>query len=508
MQQNVEPSVQLRERLSKDPSAILVEHVTGPKIRQQFAVAFEPQMQVHLAHCLMLINQGIISGEDGARILAGLLELYEQGPSAIEIDYALEDLYSHIERHLVRQLGADVAGRLHTARSRNDLGVTTWRIVLRNDLLHVREALHNLRAVVLDLAERYAETIMPGYTHSQHAQPITLGYYFAAFADVLARDARRIDAAYATNNCNPLGAAALTTTGFPIDRAQTTRSLGFDGLVENGYDAVASRDDAEEATCALAILGVHLARLAEDLFVWHTAEFGLVEFSDDYANVSSIMPQKKNPGLLEFVKKEAGHLIGSATQALAAIKGSWFTDASDASDGGNDPAMEACQTAVACLEVLAGALASMEVRADRMLHLARTGYGTMTEVADTIVRDSGISFREAHNIVGKTVVQALADDLAADELTHEMFERSSQELFGRPLGVTPEAIRDALDPTENIRRRTVQGGPAPAELGRMLRERRQALDADRQRLNADQTQVKEAREQLLTEARAAAQQVA
>src|SRR5690606_8219744 len=265
----------------------------------------------------------------------------------------------------------------------------------------------------LDLAERYAETIMPGYTHSQHAQPITLGYYFAAFADVLARDARRIDAAYATNNCNPLGAAALTTTGFPIDRAQTTRSLGFDGLVENGYDAVASRDDAEEATCALAILGVHLARLAEDLFVWHTAEFGLVEFSDDYANVSSIMPQKKNPGLLEFVKKEAGHLIGSATQALAAIKGSWFTDASDASDGGNDPAMEACQTAVACLEVLAGALGSMEVRADHMLHLARTGYGTMTEVADTIVRDSGISFREAHNIVGKTVVQALADDLAA-----------------------------------------------------------------------------------------------
>ncbi len=499
--------VQLRERLSKDPAAILVEHMSGPKIRHQFAVAFEPQMEIHLAHCLMLMQQEIIPQQDGATILGKLLELCDNGADSIEIDYTLEDLYSHIERHIVIALGADVAGRLHTARSRNDLGVTTWRMAIRQRLLDVRESLLRLRAVTLDLAEAHAEVVMPGYTHSQHAQPITLGYYMAAFADVLERDARRIAAAYTTNNCNPLGAAALTTTGFPINRQTTTDLLGFDGLVENGFDAVASRDDSEEASCALAVLGVHLARVAEDLFVWHTAEFGLVEFGDDFANVSSIMPQKKNPGLLEFVKKEAGHLIGSSTQVLAAVKGSWFTDASDASDGGNEPMLEACATAIACLEVLAGGLQSMEVRAERMLDLARTGYGTMTEVADTIVRESGVSFRVAHNIVGKTVVAALAEGLAADELTHDMFERASQELFNRPLGVSPEALHDALDPAENIRRRTVTGGTAPAEMRRMIAAGRERLATDRARLEADQGQVKEARARLFAEARAAASQI-
>lgn len=497
----MEEEVQLRERLSKDPSQTLVTYMSGPKIRRQFEVLFEPQMQIHLAHCVMLMNQQIIPHEDGVAILRELLTLNEQGASAIEIDYRLEDLYSHIERYLVRILGADVAGRLHTARSRNDLGVTVWRMVLRSDLLAVRRSLLHLRSVVLELAERYAETVMPGYTHSQHAQPITLGYYFAAFADVLARDQRRIDAAYITNNCNPLGAAALTTTGFPIDRQATTHSLGFGGLVENGFDAVASRDDSEEASCALAILGLHLSRVAEDLFVWHTSEFALIEFGDDFANVSSIMPQKKNPGLLEFVKKEGGHLIGDSTRVLAAVKGSWFTDASDATDGGNDPLIDACKAAIACCEVLAGGLASMDVRAERMLALARAGYGTMTEVADTIVRDSGVSFRVAHNIVGKTVAKAVADGLPADQITHAMLDQTSQELFNRPLGVSDAAIRQALDPVENIRRRNVQGGTAPEELSRMIRDRNESLAADRARLEDDVTTIQESKEALLREAR-------
>lgn len=495
--------VQLRERLSKDPSSVIVEYMSGPKIRLQRQVLFEPQMQIHLAHCLMLMEREIIPAQDGVAVLVALVDLHEKGVEAIELDYTLEDLYSHIEKRLILELGADVAGRLHTARSRNDLGVTVWRMVLRDRLLAVRASVLRLRTVLLALAEQHAEVVMPGYTHSQHAQPITLGYYLAAFADVLARDQRRIDAAYVTSDANPLGAAALTTTGFPIDRMATTRRLGFQQLLENGFDAVASRDDAEEAACALAVLGVHLARLAEDLFVWHTSEFGLIEFSDDYANVSSIMPQKKNPGLLEFVKKEAGHLIGSSTQVLAAVKGSWFTDASDASDGGNDPLLEGCSTAVACLELLAGSLFSMEVRAERMLALAWTGYGTMTEVADTIVRESGVSFRVAHNIVGKTVAGAVADRLAANEITHAMLEQTSQELFNRPLGVSSEAIQQALDPAENIRRRTVQGGPAPEELRRMLRERAVLLRQDQQQSESDQRRVTESREALLAEARAA-----
>jgi argininosuccinate lyase len=186
---------------------------------------------------------------------------------------------------------------------------------------------------------------------------------------------------------------------------------------------------------------------------------------------------------------------------LAAVKGSWFTDASDATDGGNEPLLDSCEKAVSCLEVLAGALETMEVRHERMLHLARVGYGTMTEVADTIVRDSGVSFRVAHNIVGKTVAQAIADGLAADEITHAMFEQSSQDLFNRPLGVTPDAIRGALDPAENIRRRKVQGGTAPEELGRMIHDRLDRLEGDRLRFDSDKQRVEESRSALLEETR-------
>jgi argininosuccinate lyase len=493
-----EDNVQLRERLSKDPSPTLVEYVSAPKIRTQLQYMFEPQMRIHFAHCVMLMKQGIISDADGATILRELRAMYDSGSDAITPDYSLEDVYSHIERHLIRKLGADVAGRLHTARSRNDMGVTSWRMVLRARLLEVRTSLLRTREVLLRKADEYKDAVAPGYTHSQHAQPITFGYFLAAFADVLERDARRLDAAYASNNLNPLGAAALTTTGFNIDRELTTHYLGFNEVLENGFDAVASRDDADEASCVLAMIGVHLSRIAEVLFVWHTSEFGFIEFDDEYANVSSIMPQKKNPGLLEFIKKKAGHLIGHSTQVLAASKSSWFTDAGDASDAGNEPLIEASASAIACLEMLAGALDSAEVRRERMADMARTGYGTMTEVADVIVRESGISFREAHNIVGKTVAVAVADGLDADEVTHEMLDATSQQLFSRPLGVSVDAIAQALDPAENINIRTTRGGPAPSEMSRMIKLRLATLSSDQQNHEAEVSRINARTEELLS----------
>jgi argininosuccinate lyase len=344
---------------------------------------------------------------------------------------------------------------------------------------------------------------MPGYTHSQHAQPVTLGYYLAAFADVLARDAARLAAAYVSANSSPLGAAALTTTGFPIDRLATMRRLGFGRLVENAFDAVASRDDAEEAAAMLALLGVHLARVAEDCFVWCTAEFGFIEFGDEYCSVSSIMPQKKNPSVLEFVKREAGRLIGVSTGVLAGVKGSWFTDAADATDAGNEPLLDGIAAAIACLDLFAGSLATVQVNAERMLDGACVGYGTMTELADTLVRETGLSFRVAHNIVGQTVARAIAEGKQADEITHAMLDATSREQFGRPLAVSPAAIARALDPVENIRLRSVQGGPAPAELRRMLANARQTLADDSARLDAERATVEASQRDLLAEARVA-----
>lgn len=474
------------------------KHVTQrfavDKVRQE--VLFTPQMQIHLAHCLMLKDQQIISDEVAQRLLTELLTLCEAGSPIVTTNYL------HLEQHLVSVLGADVGGQLHTARSRNDLGVTAWRMVLRELLLNVRDSMLNLRETLLTKADEYAETVMPGYSHSQHAQPITLGYYLAAFADVLARDAHRIESAYTTTNRSPLGAAALTTTGFPIDRQATANRLGFDGLVENALDAVASRDDAEEASCALAVLGVHLARTAEDLFVWHTLEFGFIEFGGEYTGGSSIMPQKKNPGILELIKRQSGYLIGTSTQVLAAARGAWFTDAGDAKEAGNDPLLSATDSAIACLEILSGALRTMEIKPDRMLKLAQIGFGTMTEVADTIVRETGRSFHVAHDIVGRTVAVAHQSGKLADEITPEMLEDVSRELLNEPLGVSRDAILEALNPVENIRRRTVTGGPAPSELRRMLSQRQAQLIEDRNRLTSERERLAECQRQVLAEAKA------
>lgn len=246
---------------------------------------------------------------------------------------------------------------------------------------------------------------------------------------------------------------------------------------------------------------MHLSRIAEVFFVWHTSEFAFIEFDDEYASVSSIMPQKKNPGPLEFIKKGAGHLIGSSTQVLAAAKSSWFTDAADATDAGDEPLLDATGVAVACMEMLAGCVDTMQINADRMLEGARAGYGTMTEVADTIVRESGVSFRVAHNIVGKTVQRAIAEGKAADEVTHEMLDQTSRELFSRPLGVSAEAIGRALDPVENIKLRTVRGGTAPDEMARMLAERRDGLNEDFKRFEDDSELLDSRRAELLDVAR-------
>lgn len=462
-------------------------------VRQQ--VLFLPQMQIHFAHCLMLKDQGIISPEIARSISVELLDVLEHQRHVVTPNYL------DLEKHLISVLGPDVAGQLHTARSRNDLTVTAWRMVLRQLLLNVRGSVLTLRKTILDKAIEYADTVMPGYTHSQHAQPITLGYYLAAFADVLARDSHRIDSAYAVCNQSPLGAAALTTTGFPIDRQATAERLGFAGLVENALDAVASRDDAEEASCALGVLGVHLGRIAEDLFVWSTFEFGFIRFGARQTGGSSIMPQKKNPGFLETIKRESGFLIGSSTQVLASARGAWFTDAHDAKEAGDKPLLAATDSAIACLDLLSNALRDMDVNASRMLELAQTGFGTMTEVADTIVRESGRSFRVAHSIVGATVATAIQSGKLANDITPEMLEDTSLDLLNEPLGVSPEALGRALDPRENIRLRTVTGGPAPAELDRMLSQRQARLAEEQDELARERQRLDQCQQHLVAEAR-------
>ncbi len=493
--------VSIRERVKKPPAATMVESHYKPSLARDFRYQFGPEIWVHLAHCQMLHRQRIVADADARRILAALLDLHEAGPEVLAIDHALEDLYSYVERYLTARLGADVGGRLHTGRSRNDLHVTTWHMTLRVLMLHVMQSLNALRRTVLTLARKQADTVMPGYTHWQHAQPITLGYYLLAFADHLARDFARCEAAFRRTNRCPLGAGALATTAFPLDREGTAAALGFDGLVEVAYDAVASRDDAHEAVSAFAVLMTGLSRLATDLQAWSTYEYGFIELGDEHCSVSSIMPQKKNPAALEHVKAACAMVTGALTAALSASKNTAFADVSAGVSALNEPAVDAAERTRRALDLCADVLGAMTVNAEPMRRLAEEGYGTATELADVIVRETGLSFRMAHNVVASAVAEAIGAGRVATAITGADLDRAADTLFGRRLGLSADAVRAALDPAENIRRRTLTGGPAPAAIRDMLEHRTAALAVDEDAVTRAEALLGTARDAVFASAR-------
>jgi len=493
-------SVSFRHRVKAPPTQDMVDAYFAPAVEAGIRYAFEQEMYVHLAHALMLGRQGIVKIADVSRILRTLLDLQQAGPAVLDIDYRQEDMYSYVESFLIKKLGSEVGGRLHTARSRNDLHTTSWRLALRERLLDLLDDLNQLRATELRLAEEHAETVMPGYTHTQHAQPITYGYYLLSAAELLGRDFPRVKGALDHCNCCPLGAGALTTTGFPIDRDLTRDWLGFPALVEIAYDGVSCRDDVPEAAASLAVLMTGVSRLATDLQAWNTMEYGLLELADEYSSVSSIMPQKKNPQALEHVKGVAAFVMGALTTVLACSKNTALADVNDGVSAVNVPVLMATDRSRLALRVMDGVLRTATVRPEKMRHLAEIGFGTATELADVIVRETGLSFRMAHNIVGEVVRETLESKRTALAITSADLDRAGENLFGRPLGIDAEIIRKALDPMENVRLRTVTGGPAPAIVRDMVSRRQGQLERDRSGTAALRARIVDATTRLLDEA--------
>ena len=497
--------VSLRERLKAPPDRALVEAYYAPAVANGIKYLFAPEMRVHLAHVLMLADRGIIARADAASLLRALLELEAAGPAVLAIDYGLEDLYSYIERHIVQHLGPDVGGRMHTARSLNDLNVTSWRLALRDRLIVGLDTLSHLRATVLEQARRHARTTMPGYTHIQHAQPISFGYYLLAYADVLARDHARLAGALTHADLSPLGAGALTTTAFPIDREGVARRLGFADLMEVAYDCVSSRDDAHEAVAAAAIAMTGLSRLATDLQTWNTMEFGFIELADQFSSTSSIMLQKKNPQALEYAKSAAAHVTGALTMVLSTSKNTSFGDVNDGVTALNVPTLEALERLRQTAIVMAGVLDTLAVNPAKMRHAAAVGFGTATELADVIVRETGLSFRKAHNIVGRVVRETIEAGEPATAITSADLDGAAMALFGAPLGIDAAIVTRALDPDQNIASRTVTGGPAPAAVEAMIEARLRDLDTDRQVLTARRETIAAAERDLRRAAKALAE---
>jgi len=377
---------------------------------------------------------------------------------------------------------------MHTARSRNDIAVTLYRMTARRQLLAITGGVAELRGALLELAARHLETIMPAHTHTQPAQPTTLAHYLLATCEFLDRDAARMQAAFARVNLCPLGAAAIATSGFPIDRDETARLLGFDGLAENSYGAIAAIDYITEAAAVTAVAMVSLGKLIQDLLLWSTREFGFLRFSDAFVQSSSIMPQKRNPVALEHTRILASRALGEAQAVLICAHNTPFGDINDSEDDLQPLVLTMFADAGRALRLLAGAMTTAQVDRERMAQRAARDFLTVTELADTLVGQLGISFREAHDAVAEAVASCGLDDrpsaiAAALKRVRPSFKLSS------------EAIEEALDPEHFVRIRKVTGGPAPertsealararerqAELVAWLAEKSRTLDAVKRR---------------------------
>jgi argininosuccinate lyase len=467
----------LREgRLHKKFDGDASEYIYGRRAREQREL-FDAHIWMHKAHVVMLAEQGSIPMEQATEILRALRGITTED---VELDPRLGDIYTNTERHLIGMIG-ETAGAMHTGRSRNDLSATGARMLTRVKLETVIEAALKLQLAFITKAQAHLETIMPGYTHLQHAQPITFAHWAMAYTDFLAHDIQRLEDTLKRTNLNTLGAAALAGTGHRIDRHRTADLLGFDDILENSLQCVASRDYLLEAVFGLTLMMGTLNRIHEDIFIWTTNEFGMVELDDAFAGTSSIMPQKKNPLLQETVRGRAAHQIGRLTGALGVFK--------DLPMGHNFDTYEAnllLQDSVTelleSIHITDRVVDTIKVNAERMEENLDSAYITATELADVMVREDGIPFRAAHQIVGSLVRRAIEEELKLSEIPLKMINEIAFEIRGSALNLTEEALRDASDPRTNVERRASIGGPAPIEVGRMADDRRrQVKDAGERR---------------------------
>jgi argininosuccinate lyase len=430
-------------------------------------------IEIDLAHVVMLAQQRIISQQQAAECIRALRGLNIDAIRAVRYDGSVEDIFFYVEAQLAEAAGEDNAGRIHTARSRNDLDLTMYRMMLRQRVLDVLDKTLTLRGTLLNIAEQYQGAVMPAYTHNQPAQPTTLGHFLMGYVEVLERDAERLIACYARVNRSPLGACAITTTGFPIDREMTMRSLGFRGLVTNSYGAIASVDYVAEACSVLAAVMLSLGRFNQEMLLWSTAEFDYLRLSDGYVQISSIMPQKRNPVPLEHTRILASRALTEAQAVIGSLHNTPFADMNDGEDSLQPLVALAFTDAHRALTLLSGVLSEASFNTAHMNTRAHKNFLTATEVADTLVRTCHISFHRAHSLVSAAVKDAMSDDLA--ELAQALHAHT--EAAG--LAITRAEVQQALAPEHSIAVRKVVGGPAPSALVPELQRAQRQLIADR-----------------------------
>ncbi|HTP06509.1 MAG TPA: argininosuccinate lyase [Nitrospirota bacterium] len=411
-----------------------------------------------MVHAAMLGRQGIIPKRDADRIIRGLEEILKEiVAGTFEFSVELEDIHMNIENRLIEKIGP-TGGKLHTARSRNDQVSLDIRMFLRDEIAETHELLTALQAVIVDLAERHSDVVLPGYTHLQRAQPVLLGHHLLAYYEMFERDRGRLEDCFRRVNVMPLGAGALAGTVLPIDRKFVAKQLGFSGVCENSIDAVSDRDFAIEFVAACAQIMMHLSRLSEELVIWSSSEFGFITISDAFTTGSSIMPQKKNPDVAELTRGKTGRVYGNLMALLTLMKGLPLAYNRDMQED-KEPIFGAAETVTLSLSVFIEMLKGVSIHRETMRKAAEDGFITATDLADYLVR-KGMPFRKAHEVVGRAV-------LRATELGCGLVDMPIGE-YTKLSPLIQEDVYDALSVEASVKRRTSYGGTAPANLRKRL----------------------------------------
>jgi argininosuccinate lyase len=427
----------------------------------------EAVIKINQAHVTMLTEQKIIDSKMGAKLLQALAELDPK----MKLAPSVEDVHLAVEEEVNKKVGAETGGNLHIAKSRNDQVATAIRMTLRTDLHDLINLIVKLQDSLIELAEEHTETLVPSYTHLHPAQPVTFAHILISYVDALQRSLKRLKETLSRVNLSPMGAGAIATTSFPINRERTAELLGFSGVLENSIDAVGSRDFALETLADLTLLAIDVSRIAEDLIIWSSPDFGIIDLPESFAFTSSIMPQKKNPDVLEVIRARMSQILGNfvaSATIMKALPSGYNLDFQEITP----KLWESLETVAASVDMLSELVKNLTVNKN-VFSKPVLKFATTTELANMLVKKYNVPFRTSHKIVGTAVKTLLDKKLALSDLTPELLNKTAKDVAGIALAVKLVDIKDSVDPKKFVESHKTMGGPAPAEVKRMLKNRKQ-----------------------------------
>lgn len=484
---------------SSFPHPLYEKYVLKPFYADAEKYYYHPMLAANRTHAVMLYRTGIISHDNAKDLLNALQQVDDKGLDNLSYQSGVEDLFFAIERQLIELIGAEHGGNLQLARSRNDLGYALTRLALRPLILQSMTYLLELRDTLLDFGREHLETLMPGYTHTQPAQPTTMAHYTAGVLAFLERDTARLRFAYETNNQSPLGTAALTGTGFPIDRDLSAKLLGFDRVLASTYDGIGTSDNLTDVAGALTTMGVNLSRFTKDMLFWATQESGAIRIDDSFIQISSIMPQKRNPVVLEHIRARISRLMAQAHGTVIQCHNIPYGDTQDIEDEIFPMLFGSLETASDILHLYGAVMQTLHVNVEHLHNRAIAGFTTVTELADTLVRHANLPFRQAHSIVSGMVTYSMENNLAPTDLTSELLTQIAKEKLNIHVELSDELLQQALDPITFVQARNVFGGSAPSATSDVLALQSKTLDTDKQWIDTTHQQLEHANQLLMNE---------